>query len=213
MIRIQMGISCLLAGLLLWDVAAAQVTSGVPGDGVPDFYYFPSDGLTAQTSLGPITRRAGVMTVDTDGVGFAATLVGGPLPTCLLCDGEQLPSPDGSASTWSTGFVASGLQFIRTSPLSGPGFQGVVGTGFLDSDGVAQPWPADVLPFANYPEEGIVEFAPGMSMDEFGLVSWGGGMGGGGTTFVTVVPEPNFGWCLFCAVASSLWWSRSRQTR
>ena len=32
--------------------------TSIPNDGIPDFYYFPSDGLTQQTSFGDITPPA-----------------------------------------------------------------------------------------------------------------------------------------------------------
>ena len=55
--RISIVLSCvaLFAGL-----ASAQV----PGDNLPDVYYFTEDGLTAETSVGPISRPGGTAIVD-----------------------------------------------------------------------------------------------------------------------------------------------------
>ena len=52
----------------------AQVTaalSGIPGDGIPDLYYFAVDGQAPNGE----SRDGGTLTLDTDGVDFLALLV------------------------------------------------------------------------------------------------------------------------------------------
>jgi hypothetical protein len=179
---------------------AAQV-SGVPGDGIPDFYYFATDG-TVETSVGPITREAGVMTMDTDGIDIVAMFIGGPNATlsCLLCNGENLPGTDalGNSSTWTIGFSAGSNQWVRTNPLSGPGFRGVVGEAFIDGNVMQLPWPDDQPPFLTF-GSGLASFNPGLSENSFSKVfdggafnvQWASDSGAGGFTNVAVVvPEP-----------------------
>ena len=120
----------------------------MPGDGVPDLYYFSQDGLTVDTSFGMVSRPAGVMLLDSDGFDINAVLIGGPDVStplvslgdgnvgCYLCEGMNLPQTSAtSAGTYTVGYggvVPTGsTQWIRTSPLQGSGFIGVVGTGFI----------------------------------------------------------------------------------
>ena len=66
-------LSLALICLTLWQaVSFAQV----PGDGIPDIYYFV-DGSTAQTSIGEVALPAGWLTVDTDGTDMVTILIGG----------------------------------------------------------------------------------------------------------------------------------------
>ena len=73
-------VATLFAIAMMSGVATAQV----PGDGIPDFYYFPGGG-DVMTSQGMITRAAGDLTMDTDGADIVAVFVG-----CLL---YTSPSP------------------------------------------------------------------------------------------------------------------------
>jgi hypothetical protein len=221
--------------------AACAAHAQVPGDGVPDLYYFSQDGLMADTSFGMITRPAGVMVLDSDGFDVNAVLIAGadvttPLVTlgdgnvgCYLCEGMNLPQTSAtSAGTYTVGYggvVPMGSsQWIRTSPLQGSGFIGVVGTGFV-GDGGAQPWPAEFLAFLDYPEDnsGLANYGPGLSDADFPRVFddgtseavWSVRVASGATgdslfTNVTVlVPEPGTGLLSFLGLAA-LGWIRRR---
>ena len=148
-----------------------------------------------------------MLTIDTDGLDMVAAFIGTPFGelVCLLCDGEDLPGADALANTsvWTVGESSGSMQWIRTHPLAGDGFRGVIGTGFVDADGTVQPWPADITPFRNFPELGLVQYAKGLSGNDFPLL-FDDGAGGNWQavlatndgqsylTNVTVVPEPQF---------------------
>ncbi len=212
-----------VASLLLSACVANAQVSGTPGDGIPDFYYFSQDGLFADTTFGQITRPAGTLTVDSDGFDINAMLVGGANvslpPACDLCEGPPAgPGPNNlpessatQAGTYTVGYggvVPTGSsQWIRTSPLQGRGFVGVIGTGFVNSSGVQQPWPSDFPPFLAFPQLGLANYGPGLTDADFPQVfndgatdaTWSVRVASGATgaalfTNVTVlVPEPTSG--------------------
>lgn len=64
---------------LLVFLATSRVSfaSGVPGDGLADFYYFGSNSGPATTSIGEIERPVGTLLLDTDGADIVAIIVGG----------------------------------------------------------------------------------------------------------------------------------------
>ena len=113
---------------------AAQVTaapSGIPGDGIPDLYYFRDDGLTAPNGQ---TRDAGTLTLDTDGADFAALLVSDVeahfFNGCILCDGGSGPcNTPSNCHFFTAGNIHGSSQWIRTHPLSGPGPIGIFDLG------------------------------------------------------------------------------------
>jgi len=163
------------------SVAANAQVSGVPGDGIPDFYYFQDDtSPSVQTSFGLIDRPGGTMVVDTDGYDAAAMLIGGKNVStlalgCDLCDGMNLPQSSAtSAGTYTVGYGGvepnGSSQWIRTAPLQGLAFRGVVGTGFVDSSNVQQPWPADFPPFLDFPVQGLANYGTGLTSANFPLV-------------------------------------------
>ncbi|MHC4992730.1 MAG: hypothetical protein ACYTGC_17300, partial [Planctomycetota bacterium] len=144
--------------LLVGGTASAQV-SGTPGDGIPDVYYFPADGLTVNTSVGVVGRPGGTLLLDTDGVDVVVILVAGPngIPGCDLCDGGFLPDPNNPpffASNWTMGFAAGSTQWVRTNPFIGPGYVGVVGE---DDD------PNNL----GFPDHGLTNYGPGLSDADF----------------------------------------------
>jgi hypothetical protein len=154
--RISMVLGCVF---LLAGFAQAQV-SGVPGDNIPDFYYFylPGD-TTAMTSIGPVTRPQGTMIVDTDGTDVVTMLIGGADVTGNPDDGRyligntaRLPDPNGSAplfnSDWTVGFISGSSQWVRTNPLDTDGFVGVIAEALDD-------------PFSIFPDVGLADYGPG----------------------------------------------------
>jgi hypothetical protein len=193
-------VAAVFAMAMMSGVATAQV----PGDGIPDVYYFPTDG-EVMTSQGMISRPAGDLTLDTDGADIVAFFVGGAdvsTSGCNLCDGNNLPGTDALAGTsaWTVGFSAGSVQYIRTNPLSGTGFRGVVGTGFVDGTDTVQDWPADQPPFLDFSDIGVglANYGPGATFDKVfdggaADVQWANDAGGGGfvnVTTVTTIPEP-----------------------
>lgn len=167
------------SAVLLAAGSAFAQESGMPGDGIPDFYYFSMDGLTAATSMGDVSRPAGTLLLDTDGFdgGVVAMLVGGPnvsvAPGCDLCNNQQLPTSSLSGDTYTVGFAAGSTQWVRTSPLSGRGFLGVIGTGYTDNTGAVQnSWPADFPPFLTFTtrKEGLANYGAGLSDQDFSRV-------------------------------------------
>ncbi len=155
-----------LIGAMVFVLAiSCHLEAQVPGDGIPDLYYFPSDG-TANTSLGVISRPAGTLTVDTDGTDMIAVLISGPDVSqppaqpggvgCDLCDNGFLPClncPPFFTATWAVGFAARATQWIRTAPLSGLGYQGVIGD--------------DPNPNGFFPEFGLANYGPGLGGSAF----------------------------------------------
>ena len=151
-LRSSFACAMILAAAVTCSVRAQP--SGFPGDGIPDLYFYPYliDSLTFQTSFGPVTRPGGTLLLDTDGRDVVAVLVGGPnvsvAPACDLCDGQELPLSPSTGDTFTVGYAGGSTQWIRTSPLVGRGFVGVIGTGYVDQFGVPRhEWPADVPPF------------------------------------------------------------------
>ena len=139
---------------------ATRLAAQVPGDGVPDAYFLPTGGFI-NTSMGLVESPPNSLLFDTDGEDVVALFIGGldvSTAGCLLCDGMNLPGQNNStsgASTWTVGYSAGSTQWIRTNPLFGPGFTGVIGTGFLDSNGDSQTWPEDIPPFIDFPDAGV----------------------------------------------------------
>jgi hypothetical protein len=96
---------------------------------------------------------------------------------CDLCTGSHLPQTDALADVgfYSVNYspagpaVAGASEWLRTSPLDGRGFLGVIGTGFVDGSGVQQPWPPDFPPFRNYPELGLANYGTGLTDADFPL--------------------------------------------
>lgn len=193
--RISMVLTCVA---LLAGMASAQV----PGDGLPDVYYFPFDGLTAMTSIGPLSRPGGTLTVDTDGTDMVAILIGGPdAVSGVVDDGSYLygdtaflpdsaAGPPLNASSWTAGFIGNRSSWLRTHPLDTEGFVGVVGE-----------HPED--PFSIFPNVGLADYGPGLVQDDF-IANLDDGAGGlwevqtstnGGSNFFTnvtvLVPEPS----------------------
>ncbi|MEM8680293.1 MAG: hypothetical protein AAGF97_13175 [Planctomycetota bacterium] len=142
----------------------------------------------------------GIMNVDSQGVDLVAVFIEGPdvTGTCNLCDGENLPGTDAlTASTWTLGFINGSSQWIRTNPLQGRGFVGVIAEEFVDGDGLIQPWPEDFPPFLDYPEEGlgIASYPIGTTCDDFGTFTYASDDGSSGTGCLICLPEPGLsGW-------------------
>ena len=123
-------------------IALSTGSAQIPGDGIPDIYYNPSTSpFNIFTSAGAVTLGPGEMTVDTDGQDMVTVLIGSgidvtSMPTngtsvgCGLCDNGFLPDPFAApffVSNWTTGTIAGSNQWVRTSPLTTPGFVGVIG--------------------------------------------------------------------------------------
>ena len=116
----------LIAGLMAVYASSthAQV-SGVPGDGVPDLYYF------AEASEAPNgeSRPAGRMLLDTDGSNFVALLLSDRdehfFTGCILCDGGNINAPPPPGHFYAAGNINDSTQWIRAFPLAGPGPVGV----------------------------------------------------------------------------------------
>ena len=184
--RISFVLGCIVC---FAGVTQAQV-SGVPGDGIPDVYYWSQAGATAMTSAGAITRPVGTLLVDTDGTDMVAVLIGGPdsVTTELAGATASLPDPNNppfNASNWTAGYIAGKKQFIRTNPLNTLGFVGVIGE-YTDTFGI-------------FPDNGLANYGTGVTFTS--NISGNGGMWqvqyatNAGLEFFTnvtpvVVPEP-----------------------
>ncbi|MEM8681420.1 MAG: PEP-CTERM sorting domain-containing protein [Planctomycetota bacterium] len=181
--------------------------SGVPGDGIPDFYY-SVDGSPITTSLGQIAApEIGRVYVDTDGTDAVAFFIGGAdvaTVGCELCDGMNMPGTDGlgDTSTWTVGAIGGSTQWIRSDPLQGRGFAGVSTYQFLDGADMPTAWPDDFLPFVDFPDAnlGVANYGPGAMFDEVlddGTQTWSAQLAtDGGAVFYTnvtpvAVPEPS----------------------
>jgi len=184
--------------VLFAGFASAQVV----GDGIPDVYYFQGDGSSVNTSFGTVTRPAGTLLLDTDvnaqgefSYDVVAVLVSGPNVStpasgCDICDNFRLPTGSPTSAivaggTYTVGFGGSSTQWVRTNPLSGLGFRGVVGTGWVRSTGTppnqvvgsaADPqWPADVIDpddptasvFYGIQKQGLANYGPGLTAADF----------------------------------------------
>lgn len=167
-IGLVMGLVCAAASF-----ANAQM-SGVPGDNIPDFYYFQDElAGPVMTSFGLVDRPAGTLLLDADGYDVVAALVGGPnvsVTGCDLCNNQQLPTSSLSGDTFTVGFAAQSTQWVRTSPLSGRGFVGVIGTGYVDNTGATQnSWPADFAPFLTFTtnKQGLANYGAGLTDTDF----------------------------------------------
>ncbi len=159
----------------------------------PQVLYFPTDGLTATTSVGDISLPAGTLTIDTGGLDMVTLLVSGPdgVASCDLCDNGFLPDPGNPpffVSTWTNGFINGSTQWIRTAPLQGSGYVGVVGQ--------------DPNPNGFFPDFGLTNLGPGLDASAFPAIFGGPTEGGSGSFLfatddgqevvgnVVVVPEP-----------------------
>lgn len=213
-------------GVLHSDPCAAQLSghsqeSGVPGDGILDAYYFPSDGHIL-TSQGMITRPAGTLTVDTDGSDMIAILIGGQdvsaEPLCDLCNNGAIFDPNAIGfplSSWVVGYVNESSQWIRISPLDAQGFDGVLGETFVPNPD----------PNNSYPAFGLADYGAGLGEDDFPKVfadgdgrNWNvvyaGNNNGTWYTNVTVVPEPAaLLQLMFCLAIASRRWRRPGLSR
>ena len=134
----------------------------------------------------------GIMTARSGAIDLVAILLEGPdvsVTGCNLCDGMQLPGTDalGNASDWTVGFANGSTQWIRTQPLQGVGFRGTIASNWIDGNGDLQPWPADFLPFNDFPDEGmgLAIYPTGLTSSDFGTVTYSTDMGGMLTTTVT----------------------------
>ena len=205
-VSLVLGCVALCAGAAFGQVTAAP--SGVPGDGIPDFYY-SVDGSPITTSLGMITNpEVGAVYLDTDGSDAVAFFIGGDdvaTNGCELCDGMNMPGTDALAntSTWTVGAIGGSTQWIRSNPLQGRGFDGVATYQYRDGSNVATAWPADVPPFLDFPEAnlGIANYGMNAVFDKVlddgsGEALWSAQMAtDGGAVFYTdvtpiAVPEP-----------------------
>ncbi len=188
--------AAMLAAVALFvGISVGQV--GISGDGIPDVYYFANSG-SVLTSMGTISRPAGTLVLDTDGIDMVALLVGGPnvsLAGCLLCDDEDLPGIDivANVGTYTVGFANGATQWVRTAPLQALGFRGVVGTGYIDGGGATQSWPA-----VDFPQDGLADYGGGLMDSDFvkvfddgagtfRSVRWATDAGATGVTDVSVV--------------------------
>ncbi|MEM8679518.1 MAG: hypothetical protein AAGF97_09220 [Planctomycetota bacterium] len=217
--------------ILLMFNMSMSIPSGLAanliGDTIPEFYYFPTDGLSVKTSFGTITRPAGTLTVDTNGLDLQLVQIDGLEPKCDLCTGDQLPLNDGlgQVSTWNFVYFNSIVEWAQNVPLPPRrAFAGVIGTGFIDDSGEPQPWPDDVPPFNNFPMHGLGNYGPNLSEQDFprGFLVDGerfnvqysirdGQLRPLGTN-ITIVPEPNGGsWLLTLAMGAAALRHRSRQ--
>lgn len=182
--------------VLIAGLASAQV-SGVPNDGIPDVYYFQGEN-TINTSFGSVTRPAGTLLLDSDKnasgafiFDVTAVLVSGnnvstPTLGCDICDSDLTPFPEFRLPTGSptsspvaggiqtVGFAGGATQWIRTSPLSGKGFRGVVGTGWVrvlsGNDVVVNAWPTNVTNDEE-PDSGV-----SYGIQRQGLANYGAGL-------------------------------------
>ena len=205
--RVSLVLGCVA---LCTGAAFGQTTSavsGVPFDGIPDFYY-SVDGSPITTSLGQITApEIGRVYVDTDGADAVAFFIGGAdvaTVGCELCDGMNMPGTDGlgDTSTWTVGAIGGSTQWIRSDPLQGRGFAGVSTYQFLDGADMPQAWPEDFAPFVDFPDEnlGIANYGPGAMFDKVlddGTQLWNAQLAtDGGAVFYTnittipFIPEP-----------------------
>ena len=137
-----------------------------------------------------ITRAAGDLVLDADGYagGVVALLIEGPnlIPSCVSPNGfcgmtlslPDLNNPPFNASNWTLGNIAGKTQWIRTNPLTTPGFGGVIGE-YAD-------------PFGIFPDKNLSTYSG--STNDFGLVTVASNNGSSlnnlrvSPTFV--VPEP-----------------------
>lgn len=183
---------------LFAGITNAQFEERIIGDGVPDVIEVVEGFETFMTSIGVLTRDVGTLLIDTDGADMVALLVEGPdvvttAPNCgcwLTGDTAFLPDPNAGAplfaSNWTGGYIQGLNQWIRTNPLEGDGFIGVVGAHADD-------------PFSIFPNEGLstLDLTPGESMVGNPVIFETSTMGGFETALNTMgavypsgVPEP-----------------------
>jgi hypothetical protein len=214
--------------LLVANLGRAQELSGIsgmPGDSIPDIYYFAHAG-TVQTTFGSITRLAGTLTIDIDlqpdGLLITEIAIGGADVSavalgCDLCDGSLLPfgssvtewvaSYENGATAWRS--VADGSGLIR-------GFAGVIGTGYFGNDfQQVHDWPSS----DNFPSFGLADYGIGQNFTDLFTDSNGDNWQAKLATIestilpdviftnVTLVPEPNSR-MLFVGLFSILYFAR-----
>ena len=101
--------------------------SGVPGDGIPDLYYFPTGGITAPNG---VRSPPGTLLLDTDGSDFFVLFVADAdahfFNGCILCEGDLIPAPPPPGHVYTVGNINGYTRWIRTFPLTGPGPRGLV---------------------------------------------------------------------------------------
>lgn len=118
-----------LAGVIILVFPSVATGQGVPGDGIPDVYYWVDDGAVAPNGF--VSRTRGVLLLDTDGTDLSGVLVSSPTDfsapgVCILCEGGSYPS-----TTWpfqvffTVGYINGWTQWLRSFPLSGPGPIGI----------------------------------------------------------------------------------------
>ena len=184
--------------LICVGIIAGFASAQVPGDFVPDVYYFNGNGVPCNTSLGLLNRPAGTVIVDADGTDMVAVIIGGAdvisgqvddgsylVGATAFLPGPMAPAPL-MASSWSAGANPNGNQWIRTNPLDTEGFTGVIGE-----------TPDD--PFSIFPNVGLADFGLGFPF-EATLDDGSGGMwevttstNGGDSFFTNVsgcIPDP-----------------------
>ena len=174
-------------------------------------------GASAQPPMpvyDPVTR---IMTIKSgDSFDIVAVFIEGPDVStvgCNLCDGMNLPGDDvglSDASSWTVGFFAGSTQWIRTNPLSGRGFTGVMSDFWTDGNDMPQAWPQDFF-ILDFPDEGlgIATYPQGTQFSDFGTVTFVANDGSTFETSLVIWPEPRTGG--FAAVVLGLFAQRYRR--
>ena len=85
---------CITAACFTALSSGIVIAQGIPGDGIPDVYYWTASGDGAAAPNGEI-KTAGTLQLDTDGVDFVVLFVSSPTnltapENCLLCDGGEI---------------------------------------------------------------------------------------------------------------------------
>ena len=145
-------------------------------------------------------RATGIVHINSGFSDLVAVFIEGPdvstpLAGCSLCDGMNLPGTDAlsDASTWTVGFINGSTQWIRTNPLQGRGFVGVMADYYVDGNGMTQAWPDDFPPFLDFPDVGggIADYSNAGSPCG-GLVTFASDDGSTSTSILSCIPEPVF---------------------
>ena len=190
--------------------AQTAALSGVPDDGIPDVYYFAVDGETL-TTRGLISRSAGTLVLDTDGMDFVWISVGGAdvsqSPDCDLCDDGVLPNlnlPPFFISEYSVTGSSLDTVWEMTNPVT-PGFVGVVAEFDDDECGFGDPRCPE-FGLANYGDSAEFNRIHDDGNGNFWHVRFESFNQGDVFTDVTVVPEPPiipaaYVLCMFCVIS------------